>query len=89
MKHTCTIDGCQRIAHARGWCKAHHMLWLRNGSPYIDARSKRLDAVTVYRLNMRLTIAEKEQLDALVFTLGLSMTDVVRRAIAQLHELEA
>lgn len=30
---TCKVDGCEKPAHGRGWCKAHHTRWLRHGDP--------------------------------------------------------
>lgn len=32
-KRICTIEGCERRAHARGWCHAHYGRYLRNGDP--------------------------------------------------------
>lgn len=29
----CSIDGCGREVHARGWCKKHHQNWVRGGDP--------------------------------------------------------
>ncbi len=29
----CSIDGCGKPVKARGWCKAHHLRFLRHGSP--------------------------------------------------------
>jgi len=29
----CSIDGCEKIAAARGWCKTHHTRWYRHGDP--------------------------------------------------------
>lgn len=31
-KRTCSIEGCERSCHARGWCGAHYRRWLVNGS---------------------------------------------------------
>lgn len=33
MKPPCTLDGCERPQHARGWCNAHYCQWLRRGDP--------------------------------------------------------
>jgi hypothetical protein len=30
---TCVIDGCDRPAHARGWCSVHYNRFLRHGDP--------------------------------------------------------
>lgn len=32
-KSLCTVDGCGKPAHTRGWCKNHYGRWYRNGSP--------------------------------------------------------
>jgi len=32
-KLTCSIDGCERPAHARGWCQDHYGRCLRHGTP--------------------------------------------------------
>jgi len=32
-ERTCSIDGCDRPARARGWCKAHWQRWSRHGDP--------------------------------------------------------
>lgn len=33
---TCTVDGCDRDALARGWCRAHYNRWTRLGDPVAD-----------------------------------------------------
>lgn len=30
----CTIPGCPRHIHARGWCKPHYNRWRNTGNPY-------------------------------------------------------
>ena len=30
---TCSIDGCEKPVHARGWCRNHYMNWHRCGNP--------------------------------------------------------
>jgi hypothetical protein len=30
---TCSIQGCDKPPHARGWCKKHHTRWWRHGDP--------------------------------------------------------
>lgn len=32
LGRTCSVDGCDKAARARGWCATHHARWLRNGS---------------------------------------------------------
>lgn len=32
-KATCSIDGCDRVTVARGWCRPHWKRWHRNGHP--------------------------------------------------------
>lgn len=29
---TCSIDGCTKPVHGRGWCSTHYMRWRRNGT---------------------------------------------------------
>lgn len=29
----CTISGCVKPQHAKGWCRAHHQRWKRHGDP--------------------------------------------------------
>lgn len=32
-KRTCSIGGCDKVAHARGWCGQHYSRWLKHGNP--------------------------------------------------------
>jgi hypothetical protein len=32
---TCSIDGCERAASSRGWCKTHYGRWLAHGDPLV------------------------------------------------------
>jgi translation initiation factor IF-1 len=36
----CSVDGCDRVAHCRGWCTRHYHAWLRNGDPVKPAPRK-------------------------------------------------
>lgn len=36
----CSIDGCERLAIARGWCLKHYKRWRNNGDPNICKRIK-------------------------------------------------
>ncbi len=47
----CTIDGCDKPYWGRGWCKMHHMRWLRNGDPAIKTR-RMWDKPAIDFLNM-------------------------------------
>lgn len=31
----CTIDGCDKPAKGRGWCRMHWTRWRRHGSPHV------------------------------------------------------
>jgi len=33
MAKICSIPGCGKIAHARGWCEMHYTRWRRHGEP--------------------------------------------------------
>ena len=33
MRKTCTIDGCEKISKAQGYCNTHYQQWLRSGFP--------------------------------------------------------
>lgn len=35
---TCSIDGCGKPVHCRGWCSAHWTRWRRHGDPTITLR---------------------------------------------------
>lgn len=37
-ERTCTIDGCNSSAVARGWCDKHYRRWRRHGDPTIAGR---------------------------------------------------
>lgn len=34
-KATCSIDGCEKPARARGWCPTHYSRWRVNGDPLV------------------------------------------------------
>lgn len=35
-KRTCSVDGCEHVLKARGWCHAHYNRWRRNGDVKAD-----------------------------------------------------
>jgi len=35
IESTCSIDGCERISRARGWCKMHWKRWRTHGDPLV------------------------------------------------------
>ena len=39
---TCSIEGCQRAADSRGWCRVHYARWQRHGTP-TPAPARRID----------------------------------------------
>lgn len=41
----CQVDGCQRNARARGWCKYHYERWRTTGSPIPTKRLPKKDAL--------------------------------------------
>lgn len=43
MIEACAVDGCVRVAEARGWCKPHYHRWARYGSPEGSAAPKFTD----------------------------------------------
>lgn len=38
-QRTCSIDGCEKVVKARGWCSFHHFRWWRYGSPLREPKT--------------------------------------------------
>ena len=36
----CSVQGCGRIAHARGWCSTHYRRWAKHGDPAIKGQDQ-------------------------------------------------
>lgn len=36
--HLCSVPGCERKSHSRGWCQKHYHLWNRHGDPMVRTR---------------------------------------------------
>ncbi len=49
-KPRCSVDGCEKTAHARGWCYAHYQAWKRKGDPLVRRKVKyvRGDAIALF-----------------------------------------
>jgi hypothetical protein len=43
VKATCSVEDCERSAHAHGWCTKHYTRWLRHGSVDDRVRAKPID----------------------------------------------
>lgn len=40
---TCSVEGCDRPPHARGWCTMHYARWAKHGDPLVVGRRARAD----------------------------------------------
>lgn len=40
-RQTCSVDGCEAVSAARGWCVKHYNRWRRQGDPLRNMRNKR------------------------------------------------
>lgn len=41
-QRTCSIDNCDSVHEARGWCKKHYQCWRRNGNPFFVTEYQKL-----------------------------------------------
>lgn len=46
---TCTVDGCDSRAIARGWCVKHYQRWQRTGSPTKTVMAERGSGLALLR----------------------------------------
>lgn len=42
---TCSVEGCERAAHAREWCKSHYMRWWNHGHHLASGQPRHLNAL--------------------------------------------
>jgi hypothetical protein len=85
--HLCTIPGCRRRHHARGWCNLHYLRWRNHGSPEAPVQpyrnvhrpSERLDPTVVRCIRLpRPLLARLEHRAALE---GVSVPAIIRAAV--------
>ena len=50
VRGECSIEGCERPRHARGWCSHHWRRWHRHGDP-LASRCPRYTVPELWRLN--------------------------------------
>lgn len=56
-KPTCSVDGCERSARARGWCPMHYSRWRHHGDPTVvlrwwDGRTSNIDVAGYRRIKI-------------------------------------
>lgn len=49
----CSVEGCDRLAIARGWCGKHYQRWSHNGDPVVGT-SLKVNGPLIDRLSARL-----------------------------------
>lgn len=50
---SCAVEGCERAAFSRGWCRGHHRRWLERGDVQAGVPFKRATAGSVGSVSSR------------------------------------